>query len=206
MTIQEVSDKLQSQLSGAATPMIETELLATAKESLRRTRAWTSEESITTSTGQVSYPLSPPANTQVARVLQVRNDNKYLSPMNLRSRPVSLPSWVYEFKLDTRELELPGMVNSEPTTVTVKYSLIPTDLSILPDDLVDEIEDMLVDGALQRMLTHNNRPYSNQGLALYHARRYKAAISRLRRSRLSGHAEGGFGAGFPLATRSRSLR
>jgi hypothetical protein len=186
--------------------MIEAELLATVRDALRYTRVWTTSETFTTSMGQVSYSLNPPQDTQVARVLNVWENSNEKVPQNLRRRPDKSPSWRYYFKLETRELVLPGMADSEPADLVVEYALVPEVLNALPDGLVDEFEDTFIDGALQRMLTHGNRPYSNQGLGMYHARRYRNSLARIRRSRLSGHAESGWGADFPLVTRSRSLR
>jgi len=213
MSIDSVRDSARAQLSGAARELIDQELLYTIRDLFRYTRVWVFPDSITTTQGQLIYSLSPPQGAEIWRIHSVSEfqgvsgTGPDLHPVNQRDRPNYISEWYYEFDRGQGSIILTSALeNPSGRTLLVNMILVPETIYDVPDGWAEELEEPLLNGTLYRMMIHPNRPYTNQGTALSHGRRYQAARTRIRNERYRSFAEAGIGWSFPLATRSRTLR
>jgi len=138
--------------------------------------------------GVYEYSYNQPANSVVQAVLSAVRDGGY----NLASLTLSELALVYPSFGDTTVAGAPDVLSEvSPTkfiiqpvpdgsyTLQMTYALKPTPSATdMDSDVLDEIQEALVHGALRDVLAMPNTPWHDTSLATYHAKMYAAAVSK----------------------------
>lgn len=75
--------------------------------------------------------------------------------------------------------------------ITARVACAPTTTATtLPDILVDQYYEAVVDGALARALAIPNQPFSDMSKAVFHARQFEAMATMARIAATKGHSRG----------------
>jgi len=163
-------DNARMHLPGAVDDALKLELRNTISEFLDETNAWQEDISFVTASNRVAYDLISVEPAAINRLLHV----KHSGGGNV-----------------TATMAEPGVVvlRSEPNadekmTATVALTVDdPTDRNaypVFPAWILTKWEAPILEGLLARMFAHPAKPYSNERLGVYHARKFRAALAAAR--------------------------
>lgn len=179
-----------SRLPGIGEDALKLEISNALQEFLRTTHVWREQVKYNLVGGQSVYDIAPQSNCGVVTyILAVSADGRPYGPIG----PDTFDQQQYGAYrvLDSfREIELlptPAATKAKALEVSLGLSLKAGSLDI-PDELLDHHFDAILDGVLERGYAHPSKPYSNQEKQMYHHRRSRAAITRVRRIVRGGDA------------------
>lgn len=163
-------DNLRIRLPGAVDTVLKLELFNTLKEFFSDSNSWYQDITFAVTPDVLSYELVPDGVCQVVRLFGAVNSDE---------RPVNA-TW-----------ELPDTINlsgspSKADTYTARLILSvldPTtrdDYPVFPDWTLQAYGNEILDGVLGRMMSQAAKPYSNERLAIYHMRRFRAGVASAR--------------------------
>jgi len=159
------------QVPGALDDMLKLELFNTLDEFFVETHSWLQEISVTTAVDDKTYTLTPTASTgAIISLMSVVNSSEF-------SVSATMPT--------TGNLLLTN-APSQIEVLTVKVALTvvePLDADgypNIPSWLLKKYGGAIFEGLVGRMMTQPVKPYTNERMAIYHMRKFRALISQAR--------------------------
>ncbi|WP_020095680.1 hypothetical protein [Methylobacterium sp. 285MFTsu5.1] len=184
---------LRTNVPGARDPALIQELFNALDEACQTVRLWTQTATVTLQPGVTAYTVSASVG-QIVEVVDVSH-----ATLQLRDVLFDPASGMIDLAAvpDARDATTPAFA---------LLRLVPhstDDLSAtLPDSLWAKNHQMLLDGALGRLMAQAAKPYSSPKLAEYHLRRFRNAMQQVRVATTGG----GRAWRFPAAATRRSWR
>jgi hypothetical protein len=193
-TFLDIVNRLSPSVPGCPTPVIEQYVRDAAIEACERTLAWRYEQpKIRLVPGAYDYAYEAPDDAEVHAVVTATVNGDVLKPITLEQLYDIYPKWPSQ---DTNE-------RAQPCYIT---QLDPDNFSVapIPDDsktydarmivclkplrtatkmdkkFLDELENVIMHGALQHLLVLPDRTWSDRELASYHARQFAFKLSERR--------------------------
>jgi hypothetical protein len=189
---------------GCPNPVVEAALQDAAVEVCEKTLAWRYEQAqITLTTGVYDYPYEPPTDTEVHAILTARVNDVTVKPLTLEQVQERYPFWpssdtahqgtpLFLVHIDVDTFYIAPAPNSSPTyLMDMVVALKPLRTATGMDKTtLDDLEDAVIHGTLQRLLVMPNSTWTELELAAYHAKQYiyKVAERRARTNLGSGRA------------------
>ena len=190
-------NRLAASVPGCPQPVILTHICSAAIEACERTGAWRYQQAdVDLTAGTSSYAFVPPdAETEVHTILTATVNGNRLVPATLEqvvSRYPKYPSTVvaerttpqYLVHINPDTFDV-APVPDDSTTYTVKMFLALKPIRTatgMEDTVMDDLETVIMHGALQHLLVLPETTWSDRELAAYHAKQY-AFKSEERRAR-----------------------
>ncbi len=188
--------RLSPSVPGCPQPVIEQYVRDAAINACEKTLAYRHVQSkIPLTTGVYDYPYDPPTNTEVHAVLSASIDGSPMTSLPLESFQDKFPKWPdflpaeygcpkYLSQLDADTFIVTPTPDALKTyEIRMVIAVKPLRSSIDMDTTTfDELEDLILHGALQNLLILPERTWSDRELAAFHAKQYlyKAAERRAR--------------------------
>lgn len=198
-----------SRLPGAGSDAVKLEISNAMHEFCMVTGVWRETIEQNLLEGRTKYVLAPKTGCVVINhIVRLQVDDRVYSPIG--GDEVGFQTWHGVFKVQERQgsIELaPAPTGNVAKGIKAVVTLRPIagDVS-MPCELIDMYREQLVDGALERLFGHPSKPYSNDDKAMYHHRRFRAAITRARRTVRGGNAHNSPPWVFPQIAPGRSRR
>jgi hypothetical protein len=193
-TFLSLATRLAASVPGCPQPILEQHIRDSAIDTCERTLAWRYQQpSIRLTPGVYEYPYNNPTQTEVHAFLTATVNGAPLSPLTLEQLYDTYPQWP---NLDVNQRSTPQYIcQLDPDS----FVLAP-----LPDDSVaydlrmiavlkplrtstgmdktifDDLENVIMHGALQHLLVMPNKNWSDRELATYHAKQYLSKITERR--------------------------
>lgn len=201
-TFMSLVTRLAPSVPGCPQPIIEQHVRDAAIESCERTLAWRYEQPVTRLTpGVYEYPYSNPLQTEVHAFLTASVNGSPLEPLTLEQLYMKYPNWP-DFDPDQRsnpryicQLDPDNFVVAPMPDSAVAYDLKmiavlkPLRTATGMDKSVfDDLENVIMHGALQHLLVMPNKNWSDRELASYHAKQYLSKITERRARANIGNA------------------
>jgi len=195
-TYLDIVNRLSPSVPGCPTPVVEQYVRDAAIEACEKTLAYRYEQpKIRLVPGGHDYEYDTPNETEVHAVLSATINNNRLTPVTLEQLVDMYPMWPNQStdeqaeprfltQLDPDHFSLaPVPDNSVTYDVRMILCLKPLRTSTKMDKTVlDELENVIMHGALQHLLVLPDRSWSDRELATYHAKQFvmKTAERRAR--------------------------
>jgi hypothetical protein len=165
-----VMDNLRLRVPGSVDGALKIELLNAVDQFLSDTNAWRETIAIPLTSGVTEYEITPTENSSIVRLMAVTdaNGNAINASMpipgtiTLASDPGENTSYNAEVALTISGTETRDGYPTAPEWIWDRYG---------PD---------LLEGTLSLLFAQVAKPYSNERMAVYHARKFSDAISRAR--------------------------
>ena len=196
-TFADMITRLASSVPGCPNPVIEYAIRDAAIEVCERTGAWRYQQAdVTLAAGTFAYAFVPPdSNSEVHSILTSTINDSSIKSITLEqahrlypdypstdAADRTTPKYLIHVAADKFQV-VPGP-NSSPTyKVKMHVTLKPLRTATGMDkDVMDDLEDVIMHGALQHLLVLPERTWSDRELASYHAKQYafKSAERRAR--------------------------
>jgi hypothetical protein len=205
MTIRAFSSmvtRLAPSVPGCPQPVVEQYVRDTAIEVCERTLAWRYEQpAIRLTPGVYDYPYEQPMGSEVHAVLTATVNKEPLDPVTLEQLYAKYPSWP-DFEPDQRatpslicQIDPDNFVvaplpdDAKPYDLRMIVVLKPLrDATGMDKTAFDDLENVIMHGALQHLLVMPNKNWSDRELAAYHAKQYIAKTTERRARANLGNA------------------
>ena len=185
-TFVDISNRLSPSVPGCPTPIIEQYVRDTAIETCERTLAWRYEQPrIRLVTGVHDYAYECPTQSEVHAFITATVNDEMLTPVTLDKMYHLYPRWPnqpttsrakpkYITHLDADHFSVAPIPDStESYDVRMIVCLKPLRTATEMDKTVlDELENVIMHGALQHLLVLPDRSWSDRELASYHAKQF----------------------------------
>lgn len=163
-------DNLRIRLPGAVDTVLKLELFNTLKEFFSDSSSWYQDVTFQVTPGELSYEIVPNGVCQVVRLYGVVNGEERAVNASWEL-PDTLHLYTEPSKADTYTARLILSV-LDPTT--------REDYPVFPDWALQAYGNEIMDGVIGRMMSQAAKPYSNERLAIYHMRRFRAGVASAR--------------------------
>lgn len=193
-TFLSLATRLATSVPGCPQPVLVQYIRDSAIETCERTLAWRySQPSIALTPGVPEYPYEAPSESEVHAFLTVTVNGKPLEPATVEDVHRAYPTWP-DMSIDQRSeprkvLQLdadnfavaPLPDSSQPYTLKMIVALKPLrDAEGMDKSAFDDLENVIVHGALQHLLVLPGKHWSDRELAAYHAKQYLSKITERR--------------------------
>ncbi|WP_299077090.1 hypothetical protein [uncultured Paraglaciecola sp.] len=193
-TFLSLEPQIAPSVPGCPAPTIETYVRAAAIEVCERTQAWRhQQDDITLVAGTHSYAYVTPTGSEVCGITHMALNGNKINFVTQEELHDCYPDWP---STDTTKRSRPQIVSQfhpdnfivapvpdSAETYTMKMFLVlrPTPASTGMEEIVfDELERVIVHGALQRMLVLPDRSWTDNDLAGYHAKQFSYRLASRR--------------------------
>lgn len=199
-----LTDRISPSVPGCPSPVIENYVHDAAIEVCERTLAFKYVQAQQTLVdGTYSYAYVPDTETEVHAVISANVNNIRIDPATMEATAERYPWWPttdsdyrstpqYFVHFDTGNYYVVPTPNDDPTylldmVLALKPTRSATGLEQVP---FDELEDVIVDAALQHLLVLPEKTWTDRELAAYHAKQFifKVAERRARATLGAGRA------------------
>lgn len=202
--------RLQPSAPGCPRPTIIQYIRNAAIKACEQTLGWRHEQALFTLTpGVYVYNFNKPIDTLVHAVFKAFVNDSPLEVLTLDQALERYPDWADKTN-DPAEIEengstprsitqisphqyaiLPLPDASETYTVRMFYALKPSRTSTgIAEAVFDDLEDVIMHGALQELLVLPGTQWSDRELASYHARQFRSQLTERRARANLGNARG----------------
>jgi hypothetical protein len=179
-------NRIAPSVPGCPQPIIEQYIRDSAIEVCERTLAWRYEQpSIRLTPGVYEYPYEQPTNSEVHAFLTVSVNGQTIDPATLEQIHQRYPDWptsavdkrgtpTHVCQLDTDNFAIAPAPNSD-TTYDMKMIVALKPLRTatgMDKTAMDDLENVIMHGALQHLLVLPGKNWSDRELASYHAKQY----------------------------------
>lgn len=195
-------NRLAPSVPGCPQPIIEQHVRDAAIEACERTLAWRYEQPSTRLTpGVYEYPYNNPLQTEVHAFLTATVNGSPLDPVTLEQMYFKYPQWP---DFDVNQRSTPRVIcQLDPDNYTIaplpdadkaydlKMIVVLKPLrsaSGMDKNVMDDLENVIMHGALQHLLVMPNKNWSDRELATYHAKQYLSKITERRARANIGNA------------------
>lgn len=181
------------QIGGCPLVTMQHEWLQSAREFFIRSTCWRETLApISIIADQDTYQVvSGKTSVDINYIHQVAIPDRYLSPSY--QHPTVLADQVSETPTQYSNpvpdtLRLWPMPTKNIDSMLVTASLVPSsaDDADMPAYLLTQYFEPLLDGMLGRLMNYKNKPYSNPEGSLYHLRRFRSGMARVRANTIHG--------------------
>jgi len=193
-TFLDIVNRLSPSVPGCPTPVIEQYVRDAAIEACERTLAWRYEQpSIRLVPGAHDYAYETPDDAEVHAFLTATVNGRMLKPITIEQLYDIYPKWpnqaaneraepMYVTQLDPDNFSVaPVPDNSTTYDVKMIVCLKPLRTATKMDKkFLDELENVIMHGALQHLLVLPDRTFSDRELASYHAKQFAFKLSERR--------------------------
>lgn len=193
-TFASLADRLAPSVTGCPTPIVIQYIRDSAIEACERTLAWRYEQpAIRLTPGVYEYPYENPSQSEVHAFLTATVNGNPVDPVTLEQVYRRYPQWP----------EMPIELRSDPRLV---LQFDPDNFAVapIPDDsqtydmrmivalkplrtasgmdktVFDDLENVIMHGALQHLLVLPGKNWTDRELATYHAKQFLAKITERR--------------------------
>lgn len=201
-TFMSLVNRLAPSVPGCPQPIIEQHVRDAAIEACERTLAWRYEQPVTRLTpGVYEYPYNNPLQTEVHAFITATVNGSPLDPVTLEQLYAKYPNWP---SLDPDQRADPRVIcQLDPDNYTLapipdaaktydlKMIIILKPLRTatgMDKSVFDDLENVIMHGALQHLLVMPNKNWSDRELATYHAKQYLSKITERRARANIGNA------------------
>jgi len=189
-----IVSRLAPSVPGCPTPIIEQYVRDAAIEACERTLAWRYEQpKLRLTPGVYDYAYSAPTDAEVHAFLTVTVNGRKLAPVTIEHLHDIQPKWPeattderseprYITQLDADNFAL-APVPDDAVKYDVKMIVVLKPLRTatkMDKSVLDELENVIMHGALQHLLVLPNKDWSDRELATYHAKQFSFQISERR--------------------------
>lgn len=193
-TFNSLVNRLAPHVPGCPYPIIEQYIRDAAIEACERTLAWRYKQpKIRLTPGVYDYPYETPSHTEVHAFITVAVNGRQMQPITLEHLHELFPEWPdlsadqratprYISQLDPDNFVIASIPDSaESYDVRMIVALKPLRTATSMDQTVmDDLENVIMHGALQHLMLLPDRDWSDANLAAYHARQYLYKITERR--------------------------
>jgi len=193
-TFLDIVNRLSPSVPGCPTPVIEQYVRDAAIEACERTLAWRYEQpAVRLVPGAHDYEYDTPDDAEVHAFLTATVNGKQLTPVTLEHLYDLYPKWPnqdvnerseprYITQLDPDNFSVaPVPDNATTYDVRMIVCLKPLRTATKMDKkFLDELENVIMHGALQHLLVLPDRTFSDRELASYHAKQFAFKLSERR--------------------------
>lgn len=186
--------RLAPSVPGCPIPIIEQYVRDAAIEACERTLAWRYEQpKLRLTPGVYDYSYSAPADAEVHAVLTATVNGRRLTPLTLENLHDALPKWPESTKDERAEPRY--LTQLDPSTfyiAPVPNDAVSYDLKMIvvvkpvrtatkmDKSVLDELENVIMHGALQHLLVLPGKDWSDRELATYHAKQFSYQLTERR--------------------------
>jgi hypothetical protein len=182
---------IKQRVPGALADLIDIELNAALDDFFRDSLCWVLGADFTTVVGQTDYEVDPDEG----------DINMLMNVVNADDRPIAA---TFAMPNIIRLARAPNTVE----TLTANYSLRPAPSAPrdIPDWVISNYWQGLVDGTCARMMSQVAKPYFNERMAALHQNRFRNVVSDAKRGALRSYRFRGQGWQYPQAFATRRKR
>ena len=190
----DIVTRLAPSVPGCPNPVIEQYVREATIEACERTLAWRYEQPrIRLTTGAAQYPYESPDDAEVHAFITATCNGEQLTPVSMEQLYDLYPKWPNQ---DSTEFAKPRYITQiDPDHFMVAPqpdSLITYDVRMITclkplrtstkmnRSVLDDLETLIMHGALQHLLVLPDRTWSDRELASYHARQFAFKSSERR--------------------------
>lgn len=205
--IQRLLANLRTHLPGALDQTMKLEIFNAVATFCRDSNVWQESQPFNTKINKQDYEVT--ANASDAYYTQLLQLQAYdpADPNGETTTPIDMAAWL-----------------TSPTTLHLKekpqieqrlratFAVAPRatdrmdEYPAIPDEFWDKYHDVLMEGALAKMMAQTAKPYSNERLAIFHGRRFKAGTSMAKNDFYNGDVRGGQNWHYPQDFAKGSIR
>lgn len=193
-TFLSLATRLATSVPGCPQPVLVQYIRDAAIEVCERTLAWRYDQpSITLTPGVPEYPYEAPSQSEVHAFLTVTVNGNPIEPVTLEYLHRKFPTWPdmsmeqrseprHVLQLDADNFAVaPLPDDSQRYELKMIVALKPLrDASGMDKTAFDDLENVIVHGALQNLLVLPGKYWSDRELAAYHAKQYLSKITERR--------------------------
>ena len=187
-------NRLAPSVPGCPQPIILQYIRDSAIEACERTLAWRYEQpAIRLTPGVYEYPYTNPTGTEVHAFLTANVNGERIDPVTLEQLSIAYPDWPstdVNKRADPRlicQLDPDNFVLAPIPDASKNYDLKMIvalkplrDASGMDKSVFDDLENVIMHGALQHLLVLPDKNWSDRELATYHAKQYLFKITERR--------------------------
>jgi hypothetical protein len=197
--IADIVHYVRLEVPGSMDLIIIQNLAAVAKDFCSRTLVWTvTQPGVPLREGVSEYDIEGVPDATIAELTDVWTPRRRLMAKTQAGLDLVLPDWqtaaaaspdYYSVGSDHKLLVIyPKPLNAQRALLTMRVRYTPTRTAqVLPDFLVEEHLDALVDGCKARMFKQVNVPWSNPPAAMAASTAYEDAVIKARITELHGN-------------------
>ncbi len=193
-TFLSLANRLATSVPGCPQPIIVQYIRDAAIEVCERTLAWRySQPDIALTPGVPEYPYEAPSEAEVHAFLTVTVNGEPLTPVTLEQVNRDYPTWpdmAFDQRSDPRYIlqldpdnfavaPLPDSSKAYNLKMIVALKPLRT-ASGMDKAAFDDLENVIMHGALQNLLVLPNKNWSDRELAAYHAKQFLSRITERR--------------------------
>ena len=193
-TFLDIVNRLSPSVPGCPTPVVEQYVRDAAIEACERTLAWRYEQpAIRLVPGAYDYAYDTPDDAEVHAFITATINGKQLTPVTIEQLYDLYPTWPnqssneyaeprYITQLDPDNFSVAPLPDSTQNyDVRMIVCLKPLRTATKMDKkFLDELENVIMHGALQHLLVLPDRTWSDRELASYHAKQFAFKLSERR--------------------------
>lgn len=189
----EIVTRLAPSVPGAPNVVVEQYVRDAAIEACERTLAWRYEQpKIRLTQGVHDYAYEPPDDAEVHAVITATVNGERITPMSLDQLHDIYPKWPYGgpdeqatpryiTQLDVDNFAVAPIPDSTVYDFRMIVALKPLRTATEMDKTVlDDLENVIMHGALQHLLVLPDRTWSDRELASYHSKQFAFKLSERR--------------------------
>lgn len=197
---EQMMNQARVKLTGSSEAGLKGELYDTIKEFLRDSNTWIEWVTLNIVTPEQNYRVTPAQGGMFIRLAVIHDKNWIAMPalMEHTSPPGAIIHLVW-----------PQNVNMQAHAMLIKNLVLPTtrhDIPDAPDWLLPMYETAILDGLLGRMMTQQNKSYSDTTTGQYHLKRFRDGIQVARVAATRSNLYGGQAWRYPASFRQSSQR
>ncbi len=193
-------DRITPNVPGCPQPVVINYARLAARDVCRRTLAWTYvQPDITFVDGTFSYTFTPPAETDVTKVLFAEINDASFTAAPIEVLAASYPYWptstaIYRGSPQHYATSTPGTFLVAPCPDGVLTYVLRMLVALVPQlsatgmeqAVLDAIEPAVIHGTLEQLLVLPERPWTSTELAAYHAKQYIHSVAAYKAEVLLG--------------------
>jgi len=176
-----LASRMNPSVPGCPLPMLIQYIRESAIRTCERTLAWRYEQpTFALTPGQYEYTYQRPTDTDVHSIISVTLNDSPLRTSTLEEATSLYPQWG---RASTTAEDIAEFGGDAQKTYTMRmiYALKPSrDALDMDKEVFDELESVIMHGALQELLVIPNVGWNNNTLATYHARQYSYRVAEHR--------------------------
>lgn len=163
-------DMCRIRLPGTLDAPIRFELFSALDEFFRRSNIWQEDIDFDVLAGETCYEIDPEEIpvAKIVRLLSVKNADEI--PLNAT---MATPGEI----ILASEPPAAGVYTAK-VSLTVKDPVDANDYPRMPEWIMQQYREGLLDGVLGRMMSQVGKPYSNERMSIYHLRRFRNVMAQ----------------------------
>ncbi len=195
--VQRLFNSVTSRLPGILDSQVQDEFFETIDELFTETNAWKEEVPFETITDVTNYDVIPTGNAKTLRLMWVVNDE---------GRPIvgtmATPGCLVLGKKPSQD----GLTYNASIALSITDPTDRDNLPVFPSWVLDKYRAYIFEGLVGRLMSQPAKPYTNQTMSVYHLRRWRNAMVKIRTEAAQMNLFGGQAWAFPQQFRTTRRR